>query len=90
MSVQFIKPCDVRRVASFGPGALAKLFGVSARTVVKWIDTGLLKAWRIPGSQDRRVRGDELLRFIAAQKLPDECRQQAENLISWRESEGGL
>lgn len=36
-------------------GEIAVLFGVAAGTVSKWIDRGLLKGFRIPGSMHRRV-----------------------------------
>ncbi|MHC4563965.1 MAG: helix-turn-helix domain-containing protein [Planctomycetota bacterium] len=47
-------------------GEVAKVCSVAARTVAKWIDSGRLKGYRIPGSRARRVRRDELERFMAA------------------------
>lgn len=45
-------------------GRIAKMFNASPRTVSKWIDTGLLRGYRIPGSQDRRVTRRALQDFV--------------------------
>jgi two-component system, OmpR family, response regulator RpaA len=36
-------------------GECAKIFGVAPRTVSKWFDRGVLRGYRLPGSQDRRI-----------------------------------
>lgn len=46
-------------------GRIAKLIGVAPRTVSKWIDSGKLRGFRIPGSQDRRVTHANLEAFMA-------------------------
>jgi excisionase family DNA binding protein len=51
-------------------GQVATICGVAARTAGKWIDSGKLKGYRIPGSQDRRVHLDDLKAFMAAQGWP--------------------
>jgi len=51
-------------------GQCAKLCGVTARDVAKWFDTGRLRGYRIPGSQDRRVPKEYLLRFLREQGMP--------------------
>lgn len=51
-------------------GQISKAVGVSPRTVTKWIDSGLLKGWRIPGSKDRRVDYKDLKLFCIEQGLP--------------------
>ena len=38
----------------FTTGQVAKICKVAPRTVSKWFDTGRLRGYRIPGSQDRR------------------------------------
>ncbi|MDD4287263.1 MAG: hypothetical protein PHO20_03600 [Candidatus Peribacteraceae bacterium] len=49
----------------FTTGRVAQLCKVTARTVAKaWFDTGKLKGYRIPGSQDRRIPREYLLRFL--------------------------
>jgi excisionase family DNA binding protein len=49
---------------TFTTGHVAKIIGVAARTVNKWVDSGKLQGYRLPGSQDRRVTRDSLLRFL--------------------------
>lgn len=51
-------------------GQVAKLAGVSPGTAVKWIDSGRLKGYRIPGSQDRRVTREDLVRFLRDAGMP--------------------
>lgn len=48
----------------FTTGQVASLCEVSSHTVVKWMDSGLLSGFRLPGSQDRRVSRAELQRFL--------------------------
>lgn len=45
------------------------LTGVCARTVCKWIDTGMLKGHRLPG-KDRRVCADDLMEFARKHGYP--------------------
>ena len=45
-------------------GQVAKICHVAPRTVSKWFDTGQLQGYRIPGSKDRRIPVDKLLRFM--------------------------
>lgn len=49
---------------TYTTGKIAKLCEVAPRTVSQWIDKGLLRGYRIPGSQDRRVRKEELVKFL--------------------------
>jgi excisionase family DNA binding protein len=48
---------------------VAQLAGVSASTVLSWIDRGLLPAHRTPGGH-RRVARDQLARFLRDNKMP--------------------
>lgn len=48
---------------------VAGLVQVSPSAVLRWIDQGLLQAFRTPGGH-RRVREPELLQFLRSQKLP--------------------
>ncbi len=56
----------VNRASVLTVGDVSRLVGVTARTVSKWTDQGLLKSYRIPGSEagDRRILHRNLLRFI--------------------------
>lgn len=51
-------------------GKIAKLCGVAPRTASKWIDTGLLKGFRVPGSKDRRVLRTDLEAFAKEHGMP--------------------
>ena len=54
----------------FTTGEVARICRVAPRTVSKWFDTGQLKGYRIPGSKDRRIPRDQLLRFMKAHGIP--------------------
>ena len=51
-------------------GEVARLCNVSAPTVIKWIDTGLLEGYRIPGSKERRVQREALVSFMKEHRIP--------------------
>lgn len=51
-------------------GDVARLCCVSPRTVSKWFDTGQLRGYRIPGSKDRRIPRDQLMRFMRTHGIP--------------------
>ena len=51
-------------------GDVAKICNVAPRTVSKWFDSGQLKGYRIPGSKDRRIPLNELLRFMKMHNMP--------------------
>jgi len=51
-------------------GEVAKVCNVAPRTVSKWFDSGALKGYRIPGSKDRRIPVNELIRFMKQHGIP--------------------
>ncbi|HUN80554.1 MAG TPA: response regulator [Phycisphaerae bacterium] len=51
-------------------GEVAAICKVAPRTVSKWFDSGRLKGYRIPGSKDRRIPLDQLIRFMKAHNIP--------------------
>lgn len=53
-------------------GMIAKMCRVAPRTVSKWMDSGKLKGYRIPGGQDRRFLKADVVRFMAENGMPDE------------------
>lgn len=53
-------------------GEVAEICGVNFRTVMRWIDRGLLQAYRLPGRGDRRVLRDELHRFMLENGIPNQ------------------
>lgn len=54
----------------FTTGQVAKICRVAPRTVSKWFDTGKLKGYNIPGSNDRRIPGENLIRFLKEHGMP--------------------
>ena len=51
-------------------GDVAGICNVASRTVTLWIDKGLLKGYRLPGSRDRRIPIPELVRFMKKYEIP--------------------
>ncbi len=51
-------------------GQVAKICKVAPRTVSKWFDSGRLKGYRIPGSQDRRIPREYLIKFLKEHGMP--------------------
>jgi len=51
-------------------GEVADLCRVTKRTVIKWIDSGRLRGYRIPGSRHRRVAAPDLVTFMRDNGLP--------------------
>jgi excisionase family DNA binding protein len=51
-------------------GEVAKICNVAPRTVSKWFDSGQLRGYRIPGSRDRRIPVQQLVRFMKAHNIP--------------------
>ncbi|MCY2939416.1 MAG: response regulator [Planctomycetota bacterium] len=54
----------------FTTGQVAKICKVAPRTVSKWFDSGKLRGYRIPGSQDRRIPREHLIRFLKEYGMP--------------------
>lgn len=59
------KPRDVLTT-----GQVAKICNVAPRTVSKWFDSGQLRGYRIPGSKDRRIPLQHLIRFMKVHGIP--------------------
>jgi excisionase family DNA binding protein len=51
-------------------GEVARLCGVAPRTVTKWFDAGQLRGFKIPGSRDRRIPRESLVRFMKTHGIP--------------------
>jgi two-component system response regulator RpaA len=51
-------------------GEVAEICNVASRTVGKWVDGGLLKGYRIPGSRDRRIPIAESVGFMKEYGIP--------------------
>lgn len=51
-------------------GEVAKICNVAPRTVSKWFDSGALIGYRIPGSKDRRIPLNQLIKFMKVHGMP--------------------
>lgn len=51
-------------------GDIAKYCGVNFRTVIRWIDKGHLKAFKLPGRGNNRVEAHDFLDFLEQYKIP--------------------
>src|SRR5215204_3893705 len=51
-------------------GEVAKICSVAPRTVSKRFDSGALHGYRIPGSKDRRIPLNQLIRFMKHHGMP--------------------
>lgn len=67
----------------FTTGEVAKFCRVMPITVCKWFDSGRLRGYRIPGSQDRRIPREYLLRFMLehGMQIPDELKDATEERV---------
>ncbi len=61
---------DITKAKVFTTGQVAELCRVAPRTVSKWFDSGRLKGYRIPGSQDRRIPRANLISFMKEHGVP--------------------
>ncbi len=60
----------LQRKPVYTTGEVARICHVAPRTVSKWVDSGQLRGYRIPGSRDRRIPAEHLLAFLRAHGIP--------------------
>ena len=60
----------------FTTGQVAKICKVAPRTVSKWFDSGRLRGYRIPGSQDRRIPREHLIKFLKEHGIVQEQQEE--------------
>lgn len=51
-------------------GEVAKLCDVNVRTVIRWIEKGQLKGFKLPGRGNNRVLVDDFIRFLQENDMP--------------------
>lgn len=59
-----------KRKTVYTTGEVARICCVAPRTVSKWFDAGHLRGYRIPGSKDRRIPVEHLVRFMRLHGIP--------------------
>lgn len=63
---------------AYTTGEIAEFCGVTLRTVIRWIEKGHLKGYKLPGRGNNRVLPHDLLAFLQEQNMPipDELKDQ--------------
>lgn len=63
---------------AYTTGEIANFCGVTLRTVIRWIEKGHLKGYKLPGRGNNRVLPHDLLEFLQQQNMPipDELKNQ--------------
>ncbi|GAB3091929.1 response regulator [Aestuariicella hydrocarbonica] len=51
-------------------GEAAKYVGVNFRTVIRWIERGKLKAYKLPGRGDHRIQVSDFVAFLQEHQMP--------------------
>ncbi len=51
-------------------GEAAKYCGVNFRTIIRWIERGRLKAYKLPGRGDHRIKQEDFVEFLRENELP--------------------
>ena len=64
-------------------GDIAKYCQVNFRTVIRWIERGLLQAHKLPGRGDNRVKMADFLAFLAENDmpLPEELKHKSRRIL---------
>lgn len=60
-------------------GDIAKMCDVNLRTVIRWIDRGALKGFKLPGRGNNRVRVEDFVQFLHEHNMPVPPDLAAEN-----------
>jgi len=51
-------------------GDIAKYCDVNQRTVIRWLDKGVLKGFKLPGRGNNRVKVEDFIRFLKDNGMP--------------------
>lgn len=70
--IEFMKEHSIiKNIRYYTTGEVAKYCNMAPRTVSTWFDQGLLDGYRIPGSQDRRILPDSLVKLLKENGMYD-------------------
>ncbi|MEP1447635.1 MAG: response regulator [Paraglaciecola sp.] len=58
------------RIKSLSTGDIAQYCDVNLRTVIRWIDKGSLKGYKLPGRGNNRVTVDNFVLFLKENEMP--------------------
>lgn len=59
-------------------GEAARIAGISLNSIIRCIDRGLLPGFKVPGSTHRRVRKDDLERFMRIHNMKPQAERLAD------------
>lgn len=64
-------------------GEIAKYCDVNLRTVIRWLDSGKLKGFKLPGRGNNRILVSDFIRFLTEHNMPipEELKPEASKLI---------
>lgn len=62
--------CALEKSKALTTGEIAKVCGVNFRTVIRWIEKGYIKAYKLPGRGDNRVKVEDFVSFLEANDMP--------------------
>lgn len=64
-------------------GNIAKYCGVNFRTVIRWVERGLLKSYRLPGRGDNRIKVEDFVAFLKQSNMPvpEEFKQSCRRVL---------
>jgi len=51
-------------------GEVAKYCGVHFRTVIRWVERGYIKAYKLPGRGDHRILVEDFIEFLKSNDMP--------------------
>ncbi len=76
-------PAALLPPVSFTTGEAAAICGLKTRTLTRWVDSGLLPGYCVPGNHTRRILRSDLIAFMRRHgfPLPDEFRAAIEILV---------
>ncbi len=70
----------------FTTGEVAELCHVTIPTVIKWIESEELEGFKIPGSKNRRITRESLLKFMKKYKIPTNNLEKGKSKILFVDS----
>lgn len=59
-----------KKMKTLSTGEIAKLCDVNLRTVIRWIERGALKGFKLPGRGNNRVRVEDFIAFLVEHDIP--------------------
>lgn len=74
-------PEGEKKMKIFTTGQVAKICGVSNRLVAKWFNSGRLMGYIIPGTRERRIPQEYLVKFLKKHGMPLGCLREDEDMF---------